>query len=67
MIAHSSPCPPYLHQIVWVLLKVETIFLLIILLLGAVQYFTVALKYKLTLENNEGDIMQTTVKGMFRS
>lgn len=35
-----------------------------ILLLGAVQYSIAALKYKLTLKNNEGDIMQAAVKGM---
>lgn len=37
---------------------------MIILLLGAVQYSLAALKYKLTLKNNERDIMQAAVKGM---
>lgn len=57
---------PYLPHIIWTFfsLKVGSFSLMTILLLGAVQYSIAALKYKLTLKNNEGDIMQAAVKGM---
>lgn len=57
---------PYLPHIIqaFLSLKVRSFSLMTILLLGAVQYSIAALKYKLTLKNNEGDIMQAAVKGM---